>query len=260
MARVIELARVRVALRRILVIVERHARRDDVDQREAAVAHAGLDQRHELVLVAREAARDERAAERERDLHGIDRRLLVDLAALRFRADVGRRRELPLREAVHAVVLDDVHHVEIAAQRMHELPEADRQRIAVARDAEEMQLAVRGAGARRDRRHAAVHGVEPVRRAQEIRRRLRRAADAAHLRDAVRRNVELEERLHDRRRDRVVPAAGAERRHAAFVVAHREPERVALEPLVHDLRFRRSTSCGDSLRRVLLQSASATQR
>src|SRR5690606_40497608 len=55
--------------------------------------------------------RDERAAERERHLHGVHRRLTVLLAALRLRADIGRRGELSLRQAVHAVVLDDVEHV-----------------------------------------------------------------------------------------------------------------------------------------------------
>src|SRR5881394_1136710 len=137
-----ELPRVRVALRRVLVIVERHARRQHVDQREAAVADSGLDQRHELLLVAREAARDERAAERERDLDRVDRRLLVHLAALRLRADVRRRRELPLREPVHAVVLDDVDHVEVATQRMHELTDPDRQRVTVAGHAEQIEAAV----------------------------------------------------------------------------------------------------------------------
>ena len=55
---------------------------------------------------------------------------------LLLRADVGRRRELPLGEAVHAVVLDDVQHVEVAADGVAELAEADRERVAVAGDAD----------------------------------------------------------------------------------------------------------------------------
>src|SRR5690606_36532551 len=72
------------------------------------------------------------------------------------------------------------------------------------------------------------------RRTEKVRGRLRRATDAAYLRRAMRRHVELEEGLHDRGRDRVVPAAGAERRHPAFVVADREAERVPREALVDD--------------------------
>ena len=59
---------------------------------------------------------------------------------------------------------------------------------------------------------------------QEVRGRLRRASDAAHLRRAMRRDVELPQRLDERRGDRVVAAPGAQRRHRAFVLAPREPE------------------------------------
>jgi hypothetical protein len=61
------------------VIVEGHAGREDVDDRKAFVREPGLDQRHELLLVAGEAARDERRAEREREQHRVDRLLLVGL-------------------------------------------------------------------------------------------------------------------------------------------------------------------------------------
>ena len=108
----------------------------------------------------------------------------------------------------------------------HSWPESDRERVAVAGDADVREIAIRRVRAGRERRHAAVHAVEAVRLLQEVRRRLRRAADAAHLRGAVRRDVELPERLDERGGDRVVPAAGAERRHRAFVVALRQPERV----------------------------------
>ena len=205
--------------------------------REAAVREAGLDQRHELFLVAGEAARHERRAERERQQHRVDRLLLVGLALLRLRADVRRRRELALGQAVDAVVLEDVHHVEVAADGVRELPDADRQRIAVARDADVAQVAVRRIGAGRDRRHAPVHRVEPVRAADEIGRRFRRAADAGQLDDALRRQRELEAGLHDRGRHRVVAAAGAERRHAALVVAAVEAERIPRQAGVRDFRL-----------------------
>ena len=125
-----------VALGRALVIVERHARRDDVDQREAVVPQRRLENRNELRLVAREAARNERRAQAEREQDRVDGALLVRLAALALRADIGGCRELPLGEAVHAVVLDDVEHVEVAADGVAHLAEADRERVAVAGDAD----------------------------------------------------------------------------------------------------------------------------
>ena len=101
-------------------------------------------------------------------------------------------RELALGQAVNAVVGDDIDHVDAAADRMGELAEADRGGIAVARHAEIDQVLVGEIGAGQHRRHAAVHGIEAVRVAEEIGRRLRRAADARELGDAVRRQVELE--------------------------------------------------------------------
>ena len=88
------------------------------------------------------------------------------------------------------------------------------------------------------RRHAAVHAVEAVRLAQEIGRRLRRAADARQLGHPVRRNRQLPERLDDRRGDRVVAAAGAERGDRAFVVAAGQPDRVLLQRRVVNLGLR----------------------
>ena len=109
---------------------------------------------------------------------------------------------------------------------MGELAEADRGGVAVARDAQIDQVAVGEIGAGQHRRHAAVDAVEAVALAEEIGRRLRRAADPRQLGDAVRREVELEAGLDDRRGDRVVAAAGAERRDRALVVAVGEAELV----------------------------------
>src|ERR1700709_2355838 len=118
--------------------------------------------------------------------HGdeIEGAAIVGNAALRFRAAVGGGGELPLGEAVHAVVLDDVGHVHAAAHHVGELPDADRGRVAVAGHAEVDQVAVREVGAGQHRRHAAVHRVEAVRLVEEVGGRLRRAADAGKLGDA----------------------------------------------------------------------------
>ena len=112
---------------------------------------------------------------------------------------------------------------------MGELAETDRGAVAVAGDAEIDQVAVGEIGAGQHGRHAPVHGVEAVRVAEEIGRRLGRAADARQLGDAVRRQVQLETGLHDRGADRIVAAAGAERRDRALVVATGEAERVRLQ-------------------------------
>ena len=125
----------------------------------------------------------------------------------------------PFGEPVYAVVLDDVDHVHAAADGVHELADADRSRIAVARNAQVEQVAVREIGAGEHRRHAAVHAVEAVRVAEEVVGRLRRAADARELRDAMRLDVELPARLDDRRADRIVAAARAQRGDLAFVIA-----------------------------------------
>ena len=117
-----------------------------------------------------------------------------------------------------------VEHVQVAPDGVAQLPEADRQRVAVAGDADVRQVAVGGVGAGGDRRHAAVRRVEAVRAAHEVGRRLRRAADARQLGDQVRRRIQLAEGAHDGRGDRVVPAAGAQGRHRALVVAHGQAE------------------------------------
>src|SRR5262249_57806098 len=83
----------------------------------------------------------------------------------------------------------------------------------------------------------AVHRVESVRAAKEIGRGLRRAADAGKLRYPVRRQVQLEERLDDRRADRVVAAARAQRRDRAFVVAMGEAERIHRQRGMMELRL-----------------------
>ena len=158
-------------------------------------------------------------AELQRHGDQVDGIVGVDEAALRLGAAVGGGRELALGQAVNAVVLHDIDHVDAAADRMRELAKADRGRVAVAGDAEIDQVAVGEIGAGQHRRHAPVHRIEAVRIAEEIGRRLRRAADAGNLGHAVRLDRQLEAGLDDRGGDRVVAAAGAQRRHRAFVVA-----------------------------------------
>ena len=195
--RLVMLADEVVALRRAVVVVEGDAGADAVDEGRALVAQRRLDQRHQLRLVAGEAAGDEGGAELQRDADQVDRLVGVDRALLGLGALVGGRGELALGQAVDPVVLDDVGHVDAAADAVGELAEADRGAVAVAGDAEIDQLPVGEVGAGQHRRHAAMHRVEAVRGAQEVVRRLRRAADAGHLGDAVRLDIQLEAGLDD---------------------------------------------------------------
>ena len=70
-------------------------------------------------------------------------------------------------------------------------------------------------GAGGDRGHAAVHAVEAVRAAHEVRRALGGAADAAHLHHALGLHAHLVHGVDDALGDGVVAAAGTERGLAA---------------------------------------------
>src|SRR5437879_5354614 len=82
-----------------------------------------------------------------------------------------------------------------------------------------------------------MHGVETVALAKDVGRRLRGAANTAELRHAVGRKRKFETGAHDRRADRIMAAAGAERRHGPLVVAMGEAQRVHLEGGVMEFRF-----------------------
>src|SRR6185503_12832544 len=97
------------------------------------------------------------------------------------------------------------------------------------------EVAVGEVRAGQDRGHAAVDGVEAVRLPQEVVRSFGAAADAGELGDAVRLDGELPEGLDERGGDGVVPAARAEGRDLAFVVAAREAELVLRQRRVVEL-------------------------
>ena len=227
--RLVVRAHVLIALGGCGVVVEGHARTDDVEEGEAAIADGRLDQRNELALVTRKRAGDEAGAELDRHLAKIDRIERVWLALLRRRSLVVGRRELALGQPIAAVVHHDIDHVELPPDNVPELTEPDRGGIAIARHADVDEVPVCEVRPRRHRRHAPVHAVEAVAAPQEVGRSLGGAADAGNLRHAVRGQVQLEARLDDGGRDRVVPAPRAQRRHRALVVAMGQAERVLLE-------------------------------
>jgi len=171
------LAHVVEALGRVGMVVESHARRDDVEEGEPPMREPRLDEGHELILVAREPAGHEGGAELESEAHEVDRIVGVDLARLAPHSHVGGRGELPLGEPVGAVVLHDVEHVDLTAHRMGELPEPDGGGIPVSGHPDVVELVVREVRAGCDGRHPAVHGVEAVGFRQEVVGRLGRAAD-----------------------------------------------------------------------------------
>ena len=160
--RLIVLSHIIETLGRPHMVVERDARRDDVDEGGAFVLDRGLDHRHHLFLVAGERAGDKGGAELQRECDEVDGIVGIGRAALGFRSAVGGCRELAFGEAVDAIILDDIDHVHAAAQRVRELPEPDRGGITVAGHTEIDEIAVGQVCAREHRWHAPVHGIEAV--------------------------------------------------------------------------------------------------
>ena len=187
-----------------------------------------LEHRGELLLVAGERAADECCAHLDGQRADIDGRQVVDDAGLELGPDVGGRGELALGEAVHAVVLDDVNHGNIAAQQVHELANADGGRVAIAADADGAHGLVGQHRAGGHRGHASVHGVEAEGARHEVGRRFGGAADAAHLHHALGLDAHLVEGFEDALGDGVVSAAGAERCLAAAVVEDLEADAIGL--------------------------------
>jgi hypothetical protein len=149
---------------------------------------------------------------------------------------------------------------------MGELTEADRRGVAVAGNAEIDEVAVGEIGAREHRRHPPVHRVEAVALAKHVGRRLGGASDAAQFGDSVRRQAQFEAGVNDRRADRIVPAAGAQRRHRPFVVAARVAKFVDRGRGVMKLRLAeighetRSNVCAEAGRRNRLAISRTMKR
>ncbi len=121
------------------------------------------------------------------------------------------------------VILSDV-----AAHQVHELPDADRPRVAIAAHADAQQATVGEQRARGDRGHAPVHRVEPVRSGQEVGGALARTPNARKLGHLRGFDPHLEEGIDDALADGVVTAAGAQRGLAPAVGLDGEPETVGL--------------------------------
>ena len=185
-----------------------------------------LEQRQQLLLVARERPRHVSGAELDGERASINGRKVVDYAGFEFGAKVGGRRKLPLGQAVAAVVLNDVNARQVSPHQVDKLPDSDGGRVPVAGNPERHDRAIRQHRSRRHRRHPAVNGVEAVRAAKEVGGALRRAADAGKLGHAVGLDAQLVTSLDDALTDGVVAAARAERGPVAFVVGRFETDAI----------------------------------
>ena len=221
------LAHVVVALGRTSVVIEGDARTDHVDESRSLMAKRALDQRHELVLVARKTAGHIRSTQLQRQRHQVDGCIGVQHALLALRALVCGGRKLAFCQAIHAVVLNNISNIQATPHGMSELANTDGRRVAVTRNTNERQLAVRQRSARRHRRHAPVYGVETMGSAEEVVGRLRRAPNARHLRHAVRLDIQFIESLNDGGADGVVATARTKRGDGTFVVALGETDGIA---------------------------------
>ena len=220
------------------MIIERHARRDDVYQGKSFVRDTRLQDGHQLLLVAGERPGHKGGTQRKCQQHRIDGGLFVGLALLGRRSHVGGRGKLSLGESVHAVVLQHVQHVHAAADGVRQLAQPDGQGVAVSGNADvgERTIGRRRAGG--DRWHATVHGVESVRLLHEIRGGFRRAANATHLGDPMRLEIEFPCGLYQCRRNRIVTAPGAQGGHRPLVVPEHKPQSIGARTRVANGRFR----------------------
>ena len=164
------------------------------------------------MLVSAEALSDERGTKLQGQARKVDRLERIHAAGLALAAGIGRGRVLTLCETVAAVIHHDIDHVEVTAHSVHELSHADRCRITVTGHTKVDEVLVDHVGTGGDRWHAAVHGVESVRLAKEVGRRLGGAADAGHLGNAMRFEVQLETGMHNCSANTVVTTAGTQRR------------------------------------------------
>src|SRR5262249_53418835 len=116
-----------------VVVVVRDARAEGVDEGEAPVQQAPLDQLDQVLLLTREAAGDGRRAGRDRQRGRVDRVLdATEGRALRVHPLDAGRRELTGGQPVELVVHDDVGHVDLAAHGVYEVVASDAVSVALA--------------------------------------------------------------------------------------------------------------------------------
>ena len=181
---------------------------EDVDEREALVLDALLDQLGQVLLIGAEAARDEGGARGQRQRDGIDRRFDVAVGhALGLHADAAGGRGLPGGEAVDLVVHHDVDQVDVAAHGVHEVVAANAEAVAVAARDQHGHAVVGQLQAGGHRQRTAMQRVHAV--GVDEAGKVRRAADAADRGDLVLGNLQLDQRLLHRSEHAEVAATRA---------------------------------------------------
>src|SRR5438046_2543334 len=178
---------------RIVVIVS-HARAEDVQEREARMLDALLDQLGQMLLLAAETARNERRSGCQGQRNGIDRRFdVAERHAFRFHADAAGWRGLARGQTVDLVIDDDVEQVHVAAHRMDKMVAADPEAVAVTACYQNGQLVIGKLQAGGHRQGAAVQRVHSV--GIHVPREVRRASDTADGDHVVGRYPQLNQRL-----------------------------------------------------------------
>ena len=196
----------------------------------------GFQHAKQLPLVSRERAPDERCPQRDGQGASVNRRQVVDDAGFQLRPHIRRSGKLSLRQAINAVVFNDVDDRQIAPHQVHKLPDPNGGSIPVTADSQRDQPMVRQHRPSSHRRHAPMHSVKAVRAVHEISRALGRTSDAARLDHMLRLHSHLIHRVNDALGNRIVAAAGAQRRPSAPVVNHRQADAICFR--------RRRAGCG----------------
>jgi len=143
------------------VVVERDARRDDVDEGRAFVPIAAFTSGMSCALSPEKLRATKVAPMMSCERHGVHWGVEFTCRASPSSPCPRSPRTGPIGQAVYAVVLEDVGHVHAAAHDVRELPQADRGRVAVAGHAEVDQVAVGEVGPRQDTGHSSVHVLKP---------------------------------------------------------------------------------------------------
>ena len=171
-------------------LVERHAGREDVQVREAAMRDRIGDHVGQLVRMAGIGLPDPACPIGQQHHQGVQRQVAVVVGrGFRLETEHRGRRDLPLGEAVDAVVEQQVGDVDVAPGGMRDVAAADREAVAVAADHDHRQAVVRHLDAGRDRQRPAVQAVKAVGVHEE--REARRAADARDDHRVLGRDAEL---------------------------------------------------------------------
>src|SRR5439155_1100057 len=112
-----------------------------------------------------------------------------------------------LRQAVHAVVMDDIQHVEVPAARVHEVAATDPEAVSVAAQAEDLELRIRELHPGRIGEGAPVQRVDSI--GLHVVNRLRRASDPRDDRHPMRLHPQFREGHLNRPEDTEVAACRA---------------------------------------------------